>query len=208
MVRLAVLIVFFGNCALVASTGAAAQRPQTAIQRAASTKLTEEWTCASNLGAGQKSGRQFCDAIVGSRPEDSIAMNIPAHTGPATLLFDLHPRIQAPPANADPAQVFARHSALVAIVGPTGSVISRAALIREYRTPADLFDRISGTLPGGVKAIAPGQPESIRITIPAGVKAVGIVGVRLDVMTRALRAAYDQPGLPVAIISNARIEYR
>ena len=122
--------------------------------------------------------------------------------------FDLHPRIQAPAATADPAQVFARHSALVAIVGPTGSVISRAALIREYRTPADLFDRISGTLPGGVKAIAPGQPESIRITIPAGVKVVGIVGVRLEVMTRVLRAAYDQPGLPVAIISNARIEYR
>ena len=52
------------------------------------------------------------------------------------------------------------------------------------------------------------MPESIRVTIPAGISAIGIVGVRLEVMTRALRANHDQPGRPIAIVSNARIQYK
>jgi hypothetical protein len=198
-----------GAVCVLATTAAAAQRgSSSAIRDAAASKLTEAVVCAGPLGAGAKSGRAFCDAIIASTGAGSVAMEIPRHTGTATLMFDLHPRIHVQPGAVDPAQAFARHSALVAVVGPTGTVIERAALVKEYRTTNDLFDRLVGTLPGGVKAIAPGMPESIRVTIPAGISAIGIVGVRLEVMTRALRANYDQPGMPIAIVSNARIQYK
>lgn len=196
-------------CVAATSLAAAGQRgTQSAIRQAAATKLSEAIVCTSPLGAGTKSGRSFCDAIVAATGAGSIAMEIPTHTGTATLMFDLHARIQVQPDATDPGQTFARHSVLVAVVGPTGTVIDRAALVKEYRTPTDLFDRLVGTLPGGVKAIAPGMPESIRVTIPAGISAIGIVGVRLEVMTRALRANHDQPGRPIAIVSNARIQYK
>ena len=195
-------------CVLATSVAAAQRGSSSAIRDAAAMKLTEAVVCAGPLGEGAKSGRVFCDAFIAPTGAGSIAMEIPRHTGPATLLFDLHSRIQVQPGVTDPGQTFARHSVLVAVVGPTGTVIERAALVKEYRTTNDLFDRLVGTLPGGVKAIAPGMPESIRITIPAGISAIGIVGVRLEVMTRALRATHDQPGLPVAIVSNARIQYK
>jgi hypothetical protein len=40
------------------------------------------------------------------------------------------------------------------------------------------------------------------------VSEIGIVGVRLEVLTRNGRDTFDTPGRPVAIVSNLRIEYR
>jgi hypothetical protein len=40
------------------------------------------------------------------------------------------------------------------------------------------------------------------------VTAVGIVGLRVELTTARVRAAFDTPGRPVAIVSNMRIEYR
>ncbi|MCC7009259.1 MAG: hypothetical protein IT184_10610 [Acidobacteria bacterium] len=166
-------------------------------------------TCAAELGTGVKTTRTFCDVLIGAAPADSIAITIPRHSGAATLLFELHNRFTVPAIIVPGALTFARHEAMVAIVQPTGDVLSRAAVIGEFRTPADLFDQIGGgTRPGGVIAVAPGPSESIRITIPAGVTTVGIVGVRLRVMTRASGETYDTPGRPVAIVSNVRVQYR
>jgi hypothetical protein len=55
--------------------------------------------------------------------------------------------------------------------------------------------------------IAPGQPQAMKVTIPSGVGAIGIVGARLEEWKAAGRSAFDSPGLPIAIVSNVRVEY-
>jgi hypothetical protein len=162
--------------------------------------------CAGELGPGVATGRRFCDVIVATKPADSIAIAIPPHRGTARLLFDLHNRVAARVEAGPSAQVFARNSATVAVIGPK-AVITRAAAVSEFRTLADLFDRIAGGGAGGVKAVGPGPASPIDVTVPPGITAVGIVGVRLEVVTRLGRQSYDTPGRPIAIVSNIRAEY-
>jgi len=47
----------------------------------------------------------------------------------------------------------------------------------------------------------------VNVTIPVGVTSVGIIGVRLEVLTRLGKQVYDTPGRPVGIVSNIRVEY-
>lgn len=165
-------------------------------------------SCAGDLGSGVKTKRQFCDVIVGADRTDSIAITVPAHKGAATLLFDLHNRFGVPQAGTVPEGIYARNEAIVAIVGPNGATIDRAAVFGEFRSPATLFDRIGGgSGPGGVKAIAPGPAEHIRVTIPAAVTSLGIVGVKVTVMTRGGVNVFDNPGFPVAVASNFFVDY-
>ena len=171
-------------------------------------KLMTAATCAADLGQGVKSNRQFCDVIIATKAEESVAMAIPPHTGAATLMFDLHNRFTVQAGVTDPEQAFVRYAALIAVIRSTGQQIERSAVAREYRSPQDLFDRIGGgPRPSGFKAVAPGQPEPIRVTIPAGVNSIGIVGVRLEATTRAGSATHDPPGRAIAMVSNMRIEY-
>jgi hypothetical protein len=178
-------------------------------QRAAGTRVTTSKTCAASLGTGLKSKRTFCDVIIAKVPKDSVSITIPAHTGPATLMFDLHNRFLLPAVAAAPALLYARHEAIVSIVKNTGEVINRAAVVREFRVLSDLFDQITGGgRPGGVKAVAPGPAEPVRFTIPAGINAIGIVGSRLQTLTRAGGdEVFENPGRPVAIVSNVRVEF-
>ena len=119
-------------CSLILGTHLAAFQTG---RRASGTKLSKQATCASDLGAGVKSNRSFCDVIVATRPEKSVAMTIPTHTGTATLMFDLHNRFSASATTTDPAQAFQRHSVIVAVIKPTGDVIDRAR--RHGRVPDD-----------------------------------------------------------------------
>ena len=188
-----------------ASAGAGAQS-KTAKPPAKRTSTT--FTCAAELGTGAASKRRFCDVIVASVAADSVSVTIPAHTGPATLLFDLHNRFTVPAAQADVALVFTRHTAVVAVIRQAGDLIERVAVTRDYRTSTDLFDRIGGAARGGPpKTIAPGAPQAMRVTIPSGVGAIGIVGARLEEWRAAGRGAFDSPGLPIAVVSNVRVEY-
>jgi hypothetical protein len=96
----------------------------------------------------------------------------------------------------------------VAIVTPDGDVLGRAVVSREYRTADDLFDRVGGGgRAGGLKAVAPGYAEAIRVQVPAAVSAVGIIGLRLEETNRQGSASFASPGRPVAIASNFRVEY-
>lgn len=149
----------------------------------------------------------FCDVLAGEGPEQSITISIPSREGAATLYFDLHNRFDLPA--SDGPLVYVRHQAVVRIVGGGGELIDRAAVIREFRSESDLFDRLSGgTRPDGVKGVAPGPPEAIRVSIPAGLSSVGIVGESLNVRGADGRdERYDAPGRPVAIASNIRLEY-
>ena len=165
--------------------------------------------CAAPLGAGVKTKRAFCDVLIATAPGDSISVTIPPHTGSPTLRFDLHNRFTVPAIVVPGALTFARHEAIVSIVRPTGAVISKAAVVREFRSVGDLFDQIGGGAnPGGVKAVAPGGGEPVRVTIPTGLTSVGIVGTRLAVLMRTSQEVFDTPGRPVAIASNVRLEYR
>ncbi len=178
-------------------------------QRAAAGRVTTKAVCAASLGTGVETRRTFCDVIITADPAASVTMAIPAHTGTATLLFDLHNRFVVPAVAGPPGLAYSRHEATVHVVRQDGTAIGAAAVVREYRTVGDLFNRIGGGgRPGGVKAVAPGRPEAIRFTVPAGVSTVGIVGVRLRVQTRAADRTFDTPGRPVAIVSNLRIQYR
>ena len=178
-------------------------------QRAAGTRVVAAKTCAASLGMGLKSKREFCDVIIATVPKNSVAVSIPAHTGTATLMFDLHNRFVLPAAIA-PGLSYARHEAIVTVVKANGDVINRAAVVREFRGLSDLFDQITGGgQPGGVKAVAPGPAEPIRFVIPAGVNAIGIVGSRLQTLTRlGGDEVFESPGRPVAIVSNVRVEFK
>jgi hypothetical protein len=45
------------------------------------------------------------------------------------------------------------------------------------------------------------------VPIPPGLTSVGIVGIRLDVLTAAGSDSFDTPGRPIAIVSNMQVEY-
>jgi hypothetical protein len=178
-----------------------------AAQRGAKVSATVE--CAANVGNGLKSRRTFCDVLIATTPAASINVTIPPHTGEATLRFDLHNRFTLPAVAVAGALTYARHEAVVAVIRPNGAVIRRAAVAREFRTVADLFDQIGGgSRTGGAKAIAPGPAEPIVVTVPASLASVGIVGVSLEVKTWASEETFDTPGRPVALISNVRVQYR
>jgi len=185
-------------------TAAAQQKPAAKPDRRTSTTFT----CESDLGSGVASRRRFCDVIVATVAADSVSVTIPPHAGPATLMFDLHNRFTVPATATDPGQAFMRHVAVVAVIRQTGDVIGRAAVSRDYRTTNDLFDRIAGAARGGApKAVAPGAPMPHQVVIPAGITVVGIVGTRLEEWRPSGRGAFDTPGLPIAIVSNVRVDY-
>jgi hypothetical protein len=192
--------------ALAAAAPAADQR---STGRGTVTRPVTAATCASDLGLGVKSRRRFCDIIIASTPRESVLITLPPRTGVATILFDLHNRFTVPPAGTDPAQAFTRNTAVIAIIRSTGEVIERAAVSREYRSTADLFDRIAGPGRGSPpRVVAPGQPQDVRVDIPAGVTSIGIVGTRLEEWRLSGRGTFDNPNKPIAMMSNLRVEFR
>jgi hypothetical protein len=171
-------------------------------------EITSVFSCAADLGVGLKSRRKFCDLIISTSTKDGVMMTIPAHTGPTMLMFDLHNRYTPPLAGAPPAQVYAKHTAIVAVLDQSGAEVAKAAVSRELRTEVDIFDRVAGGVgPGGAIAVAPGRPEAIVLKLPAAVTAISVVGVSLEIMSVAEQGTFTTAGRPVAIGSNFRIEY-
>jgi hypothetical protein len=175
---------------------------------AAPPKASPAVACAEELGSGLKTKLQFCDIVVGKDKADSISVTLPPHKGTSTLTFNLHNRFGIPEAGTPADRAYAKHEAVVAVVAPGGSVVQRLVVQGEFRGVATLFDRIGGgSGPGGAKAIGPGPIEPIKVTIPAVLSAVGIVGVKLTVTTSRGTDVFDSPGRPVAIASNFKVEF-
>jgi hypothetical protein len=175
--------------------------------------VSTETTCAAVLGSGVKTKRRFCDVVITTSAAESVTMKIPPHVGSAVLQFDLHNRFDISTSVLSPRQ-FSRQLATVAVVRSTGAVIEREAVVGELRGAADAFDRIEpgvvegGAGPGGARATAPGQPQAIRLTIPAGVTSIGILGIKLSVTGKTgATEVFETPGRPIAVVSNVRIEY-
>jgi hypothetical protein len=203
-VRRAALIVVL----LTIAAATAVEAWQTKGAKPPAKRVSQTFTCAAELGNGAATKRRFCDLVIASAAARSISVPIPARTGTATLMFDLHNRFTVPPAKTDLAAAFARHVAVASVIGSGGDLIEQVAVSRDYRTAEDLFDRIVAAAKGGSPiAVAPGEPIAVRVSIPAGHTSIGLVGARLEETRAAGKAAYDTPGRPIAIVSNIRVEY-
>ena len=164
--------------------------------------------CPSVLGVGVKTKLRFCDVMTGRDPEMGILITLPPHKGPVTLSFDLHNRHTYSEEQVQSNRAYSRYTATIGVLTLDNTLISRAVVQNEFRTPADLVDRIGGGAgPGGVKAVAPTGTEPITIMIPEEESKVSILGEKLTSERPDNTATYSAPGRPIAIISNVVIEY-
>ncbi len=187
----------------------AAKKPAPKAQPASLKTATPDTRCPSLIGMGVKTIRSFCDVPAGRDPAQGIVVTLPPHAGPATLSFDLHARHTYSEAQTKAGEAYSRYRAVVGVLTMKGDLIERGAVEAEFRTAADLFDRIAGGAgPGGLKAVAPAGHEQIYITIPAGVDEVSILGETLDAVTPAGHETVVMQGRPVAIVSNLLVEYK
>ena len=171
--------------------------------------MTPEVKCPSLIGMGIKTVRSFCDVPAGREPAQGIIVTLPPHTGPGTLTFDLHARHLYSEDEMKRGKAYARYRAVIGALTMKGDLLDRGAVEAEFRTAADLFDRIGGGAgPGSLKAVAPAGREQVIITVPAGVDEVSLLGETLDAITPAGHETVVMPGRPVAIVSNLLFEYR
>lgn len=171
-------------------------------------KIPAPITCPSVLGVGVTTKRTFCDVLTGRDPAGGIRVTVPPHSGPATLLFDLHNRHTYSEQQVRARRAYARYTATIGVLTTDNTLIERAVVDSEFRTAADLVDRMSGGAgPGGVKAVAPTGTEPVTVTIPAGEDTVSILGEKLTVVTLDGTDTYVTSGRPIAVISNVMVEY-
>ena len=208
------LIIFTLSAAILAAVPLHAQRRTTAKKPApkaapvAPKTITPDMTCPSLIGMGVKTVRRFCDVPAGAAAEQGIVITLPAHTGPATLTFDLHARHLYSEDEIKRGKAYARYRAQVGVLTMKMDVLARGAVEAEFRTAADLFDRVGGGAGGSLKAVAPAGREQVLVTIPPGVDQVALLGESLDAITPAGHETVVMPGRPVAIVSNVLFEYK
>lgn len=165
--------------------------------------------CPSVLGTGVATKRIFCDVLTGRDPAGGIIIKLPPHTGPVTLTFNLHNRHTYSEELVKANRAYRRYTATIGVLAADNTLISRAVIQNEFRTAADLIDRMSGGAgPGGVKAVAPTGTEAITITIPEDEESVSILGEKLTVIRPDATDNFSAPGRPIALISSAEITYR
>ena len=169
--------------------------------------------CPAVLGEGTRSKRTFCDVLIGNNPADGIIVTIPPHTGEVKLLFDLHNRHTFSAELAKTRAGFRGYTAGIGVMAMDVTLLTRAVIDSEFRSATDLFDRIVGTGPGGLKAVAPTGVEPVVVTLVDGDLGkdlrVSILGERLaEVRPDGITDVYTAAGRPIAVISNVRVEYR
>jgi len=153
----------------------------------------------------------FCDVLTGRDPAEGVVITLPPHTGPVTLTFDLHNRHTYSEELIKAGRSYRHYTATIGVLTADNTLLARAVVQNEFRSAADLVDRVGGGAgPGGVKAVAPTGLEPIAIVIPEEEQTVSILGEKLAII-RADAAAPDNftaPGRPIAIISNVVLQYR
>ena len=170
--------------------------------------IPADMACPTPLGVGVASGTSFCDVMAGRDPQAGILITLPPHRGPVTLTFDLHNRQTYSEDDVRRKRAYAKYTATIGVLTMDNTLVSRAVVQNEFRTAADLVDRIGGGAgPGGAKAVAPTGTEAITITIPEGEDKVSILGEKLTVERVDGTTTYASAGRPIAVISNVMIEY-
>jgi hypothetical protein len=175
---------------------------------AALKKEVPQMTCPAPLGVGVKTKIAFCDVMTGRDPGEGILIKLPPHRGTVTLTFDLHNRHMYSEEQVKAHRAYARYTASIGVLTMDNTLVSRAVVQSEFRTAADLVDRVGGGANGGVKAVAPTGSEPITIVVPEGEEEVSVLGEKLTVENLNGNATYSQSGRPIADISNVMIEYR
>jgi hypothetical protein len=173
------------------------------------TKVAPEMTCPAPLGVGVRTKASFCEVMAGRDPAGGVVIQVPPHKGPATLTFDLHNLHTYSEEQVRAHRAYARYTATIGALTMDNTLLSRAVVQNEFRTAADLVDRVSGGAgPGGVKAVAPTGIESVTIEVPEEETQVSLLGEKLAVERMDGAATYSQPGRPIAAVSNVMLEYR
>ena len=179
----------------------------TPVGAAAQTAI--EVTCPGQLGVGVETGLEFCDVRTGLDPAAGIVVRVPRHRGTALLSFDLHNRHTYSEQAVQAGTAFARYTATIGVLTLENTLIERATIESEFRTAADLVDRVGGGAgEDGLKAIAPIGTERIFVEIPAGVNEVSILGEYLEIVRREGRERYSAAGRPIAVVSRIEVDYR
>ncbi|HEY2907952.1 MAG TPA: hypothetical protein VGJ29_18750 [Vicinamibacterales bacterium] len=198
---------------LATSLSAQARKPiirkPTPPAASAPKKVEPEMICPAPLGVGVTSKATFCDVLTGRDPQAGIIIALPPHRGTVTLTFDLHNRQTYSEDDVRRKRAYAKYTATVGVLTMDNTLVSRAVVQSEFRTAADIVDRVGGGAgPGGVKAVAPTGTEPIAIMIPEAEDRVSILGEKLSVERMDGTMTYSSPGRPIAVISNVMIEYR
>lgn len=166
------------------------------------------FTCPMPLGQGVRTQREFCDVPIGRDAASGVIIPLPPHRGPVTLTFDLHNRHIYSEEQVKANRAYSKYTATVGVMAADTTLLSRAVVQNEFRTAADLVDRIGGgSGPGGLKAVAPTGTETIILEIPEEEQSVSIVGEKLSVIRVDGTDTFVAPGRPIALISNVMIEY-
>jgi hypothetical protein len=147
--------------------------------------------------------------LTGRDPQKGILIKLPPHRGVLTLRFDLHNRHTYSEDEVRLKRAYASYTATIGVLTLDNTLLTRAVVAGEFRTLADLVDRIGGGAgPGGVKAVAPVGLETIAVQIAAGVTEVSLLGEKLAIVgVDGQPANYSAAGRPIAVISNAVVEY-
>jgi hypothetical protein len=165
--------------------------------------------CPQVLGEGVRTKRVFCDVMIGRDPASGILITLPPHNGPVTLSFDLHNRHTYSEELVKANKGYSRYTATIGVLTLDNTLVSRAIVQNEFRTQADLVDRISGgSGAAGLKAVAPTGTETVSIAIPEEAMQVSILGEKLSVIRVDGVDSFNASGRPMAIISNVMVEYR
>jgi hypothetical protein len=198
--------------AMAAPAFAQARKPVRKAPPAAAAAVKKgppDMTCPAPLGIGVRTKLAFCEVMAGRDPAGGVLIQVPPHKGPATLTFDLHNLHTYSEEQIKAHRAFARYTATIGVLTLDNTLISRAVVQNEFRTAADLIDRVGGGAgPAGVKAVAPTGSESITIAIPEGELSVSLLGEKLAVERVDGAATYSQPGRPIAVVSNVMLEYK
>ena len=174
------------------------------------TQLTEPAvvTCPSLLGEGVRTKRSYCDVMIGADPAGGVLIDIPPHRGTVMLSFDLHNRHTYSEDEIKAQRGYRRYTATIGVLAMDNTLLSRAVIQSEFRTAADLVDRISGGVgPGGVKAVAPTGVEPIVLEIEEQANRVSLLGEKVNIVTVDDARDFTAAGRPVAVISNVMLTY-
>lgn len=212
MPRLALSLVLLAALAAPSVTGAQARRPapRAAAQPALRTEAAKVM-CPSELGQGVQTMRMYCDVLSGRSVTDAgaIRIELPPHRGDVTLSFDLHNRHTYSEELVKTNRGYRRYTATIGVLTEDNTLLTRAVILNEFRTAADLVERIGGGAgPGGVKAVAPTGTESISVVIPAAEQVVFILGEKVSMIRPDGTDLFTAPGRPIAVISNVMLQYR
>ena len=166
------------------------------------------YSCPTTLGQGVRTDVTYCDVQIGRDPAGGVVIPFPPHQGPVTLSFDLHNRHTYSEEQIKTNRAYHRYTATIGVLALDNTLLSRFYVQNEFRTAADLVDRITGgSGPGGLKAVAPTGSERIVFVVDEEENGVSILGDKLSVSRVDGADNFSAPGRPIAVISNVMLAY-